>query len=154
MDRQVFKQVGTSGTKTFYIFSGDQLIGEISGSTPSVAYSWGPDGVASERLLTGTPKSLFYCYGPQGETRNLTDISGTVVDTYRYNAYGKTLATTGSNANPFRNGGKFGYYTDTDTGLQLAGARWYSPNAFRWLSRDPIHYRGGDNLYSYVSGIR
>ncbi len=62
------------------------------------------------------------------------------------------MATTGSNANPFRYGGKFGYYTDTDTGLQLAGARWYSPNAFRWTSRDPIHYRGGDNLYSYVMG--
>lgn len=62
------------------------------------------------------------------------------------------MATTGSNANPFRYGGKFGYYTDTDTGLQLAGARWYSPNAFRWLSRDPIHYSGGENLYSYVAG--
>ncbi len=62
------------------------------------------------------------------------------------------MATTGSNANPFRYGGKFGYYTDTDTGLQLAGARWYSPNAFRWLSRDPIHYKPGDNLGGYVMG--
>ena len=75
-----------------------------------------------------------------------------VVDTYRYNAYGKLLNSTGSDANPFRYGGKFGYYTDANTGLQLAGARWYSPYLIRWMSRDPIHYRGGDNLSAYVMG--
>ena len=32
----------------------------------------------------------------------------------------------------------------------LAGVRWYSPQLRRWLSRDPIRYSGGDNLYEYV----
>lgn len=31
----------------------------------------------------------------------------------------------------------------------LCGDRWYSPDTGRWLSRDPIGYAGGDNLYEY-----
>lgn len=33
----------------------------------------------------------------------------------------------------------------------LVGARWYSLELRRWLSRDPIEYDGGDNLYAYVN---
>jgi hypothetical protein len=32
----------------------------------------------------------------------------------------------------------------------LAGQRWYSPHLRRWISRDPIGYKGDDNLYDYV----
>ena len=72
--------------------------------------------------------------------------------TYRYEAYGKTLNATGSDYNPFRYGGKFGYYSDQNLPLMLAGARWYSLHLLRWLSFDPISYEGGDNLYAYVMG--
>ena len=34
----------------------------------------------------------------------------------------------------------------------LATYRWYSPELGRWLSRDPIGYEGGVNLYEYVKG--
>ena len=30
--------------------------------------------------------------------------------------------------------------------------RWYNPEVRRWLSRDPVEYEGGENLYEYVSG--
>jgi hypothetical protein len=33
----------------------------------------------------------------------------------------------------------------------LAGQRWYIPQLTRWLSRDPIKYEGGVNLYQYVA---
>ena len=132
------------------MFSGDTLIGELHSGTPTYAYSWGSDGLVSQRLLTGTPKSLWYHYGPQGETRQLTNSSGTVVDTYLYDAYGKQIASTGSDTNPFKYGGKYGYYTDGWAGIILAGQRWYSPDLKRWLSRDPIAYDGGENLYGYV----
>lgn len=60
------------------------------------------------------------------------------------------VSASGSTENPFRYGGKYGYYTDNKTGLILAGQRWYSPHLMRWLSRDPIGYEGGYNLYGYV----
>lgn len=30
------------------------------------------------------------------------------------------------------------------------GQRWYDPSTGRWLSRDPIGFRGGSNLYQYA----
>jgi RHS repeat-associated protein len=145
---------GSGQPNTFYIYDGDRVIGEINSSTGLLAaYTWGPGGIVSERILSGTPKSLWYHFGPQGETRQLTDSAATVVDTYRYTSYGVPLGTTGSDANPFRYGGKYGYYTDANiAGAILAGQRWYSPGIYRWMSKDPILYDGGDNPYAYVGG--
>ncbi|HYP13046.1 MAG TPA: RHS repeat-associated core domain-containing protein, partial [Bryobacteraceae bacterium] len=140
--------VRTSGTqKTFYIFSGTTLIGEVTNGTPTAAYTWSPSGLISDRLLP-SGKSLFYHFGPQGETRQLTNAAAAVVATYSYDAYGRELATSGTDPNPFRYGGKYGYYSDS--GRYLATARWYSPVLIRWLSRDPIGYSGGDNVFAYV----
>ena len=102
--------------------------------------------VTSLRLV----RSLWYLYGPQGETRQLTNSAGTVTDTYSYTAYGSTVSASGSDANPFQYGGKFGYYTENN-GVVLCGHRWYDTLALRWLSRDPIGYNGGDNLYAYCN---
>ena len=51
---------------------------------------------------------------------------------------------------PFGFGGQAGYYTDTETGLILCTHRYYDPANGRWLTRDPIGYAGGVNLYGYV----
>jgi RHS repeat-associated protein len=141
----------SSGANKFYIFDGDRIIGEVNSSeVATAAYTWGTDGLVSERLIASN-KSLYYHFGPQGETRQLTNSSGVVVDTYLYTAYGVPLVTTGSDANPHRYGGKYGYYFDGYTGILLAGARWYNPYLARWLSRDPIGYEGGTNLYEYAN---
>ena len=134
----------------FRLYSLGDLQGEAPGSPPTAAYTYGPTGLISKRNLTGTPASFWYQYGPQGEARALTNSAGT--DTYRYTAYGELLGSTGSTVNPFRYGGKFGYYTDVYSGLIIAGQRWYSPQLLRWLTRDPIHYERGVNLYEYVEG--
>lgn len=147
-------QVG-SGAKTFYIYSGLILLGEIQAgaTTPSAVYTWGATGPVSERLIASN-RSLWYAYGPQGETRQLTDSTGAVVDTYVYTAYGTPLASTGSDFNPFRFGGQSGYYTDVNnlTGTVLCGLRWYAPGIGRFLNHDPIEYAGGPNLYAYCDG--
>jgi RHS repeat-associated protein len=51
---------------------------------------------------------------------------------------------------PFGYKGQFGYYTDNETGLQVLTYRCYEPSAGRFLTRDPISYSGGINLYAYV----
>ena len=51
---------------------------------------------------------------------------------------------------PFGFGGQAGYYTDTETGLILCTHRYYDPANGRWLTRDPMGYAGGVNLYGYV----
>jgi RHS repeat-associated protein len=89
--------------------------------------------------------------GRRGETRQVTGSTGTVTDTYLYNAYGKQLASSGTNTTPHRYGGKYGYYNDGGVGLILAQQRWYSSALLRWMGRDAAHYSGGENLYGYVS---
>lgn len=148
-DKRVWSQAG-SAAKTFYLFDGDLLIGEVQNGAPSMAYSWGADGLVSQRLL-GTTKSFWFAYGPQGETRQLTNGVGAIVDTYSYSAYGVSSAATNNNPNHFRYGGKFGYYSDGLAGLMLCGARWYNPFLTRWMSRDPLGFQGGANNYLYVS---
>lgn len=139
---------------TFYIFDGGVLLGEIESingvSTTKAAYTWGAAGLVSERLVDQN-KSLWYAFGPQGETRQLTDRTGAVVDRYVYTAYGVPVSETNNNPNPFRYGGQFGYYSEegSNAGLILCGARWYCPTLGRWLSRDPDGYGGGPNLYEY-----
>ena len=143
-----------SGYRIYYVFDGDNLIGEVTGSTPAptMAYTWGADGLVSERLLGTSPSSAYYQYGPQGETRFLTNSAGAVLNSYYYNAYGRVLTGTGTTYNKHLYGGKYGYYSAGGMGLMLAGQRWYSSFVMKWLSRDPIKYRGGDNLYEYVGG--
>jgi RHS repeat-associated protein len=140
-----------TGTIKHYIYAGDTLIGELNGSTAQVAYTWGPDGIISKRDLPSSTSS-WYQFGPHGETRALINSSGTVTDTYRYNAYGAQTASTGSTLNPYLYGGKFGYYYESSVGLHYVNQRWYSPELMRWLSRDPVRYAGGFNLYGYAKG--
>ena len=48
-------------------------------------------------------------------------------------------------------GGQFGYYKDGATGLYLLGHRYYyDAGAGRFLTRDPLGYGGGMNLYGYA----
>jgi|GEM_PF-6782029 len=42
---------------------------------------------------------------------------------------------------------QWGYWLDRDT-----GARWYDPVTGRWVTRDPIGYADGANLYGYCGG--
>lgn len=192
--KRYYSKDSVSGSPAkYYIFAGDLLIGEINDTTPTVAYTWGADGLISERLLTldtsggggggemeivigpiddGTGDvlqattslrcdlshcegdvgtSLWYHFGPQGETRYTTDKYGTLVDSYLYSSYGKPISSTENRFNQFRYGGKYGYYTEVSTQFVLATQRWYSPNLQRWVSRDPIGLEGGVNLYEYVA---
>lgn len=64
------------------MYNGSHLLGEAS-STGAVtaAYTWGADGLVSEHLSPagGTAKSLWYLFGPQGETRQLTSSTGAII---------------------------------------------------------------------------
>lgn len=137
----------------FYVFSGNALIGEVVNGQATAIYTWGADGLVSQAVReAGVLKHYWYHFGPQGETRQLTNAAGQVAASYLYKPYGQAISATGSVPNAFRFGGRYGYYTDGPNDLVLCGQRWYSPTLRRWLSRDPIGYGGGENLYLYCAG--
>ncbi len=62
-----------------------------------------------------------------------------------------TFASSSSTTDPYAGfGAQWGYYTDVETGFQLLGHRYYDAGTGRFVTRDPIGYDGGINLYGYV----
>ena len=74
--------------------------------------------------------------------------SGTIEQRVDYNEWGRVLADTNAGFISF---GLAGGLRDLDSGLVRFGARDYSPQTTRWISKDPIGFNGGDaNLYRYA----
>ncbi len=77
---------------------------------------------------------------------------------YAYDSFWRIYERSGISANyrPFRtsrvNHNRFFTWREYDTDLQLYyyRARWYSPALGRFMSRDPLGYADGVNLYAYV----
>ena len=83
----------------------------------------------------------------------MTSSSGSVTDTYAYDAFGAIRTQTGASAQPFRFTGE---QQDPDVNRQLyyLRARYYDPALGRFWSRDPLSgYLGApktQNAYPYV----
>jgi RHS repeat-associated protein len=57
---------------------------------------------------------------------------------------------SGNNPTPYGYKGQWGYYTDGETGLLLLTHRYLDPATGRFLTRNPVGFDGGINLYAYV----
>ena len=86
-------------------------------------------------------------YDAYGNVMGYWDALGNVVAEYTYDAFGKTIAATGSMADIFSIRYSTKYF-DPETGFYYYGYRFYSPELMRWITRDPIGEEGGVNLYA------
>jgi RHS repeat-associated protein len=83
-----------------------------------------------------------------GSIRDIIDAKGKVIGHREYNAFGKVTRNTGKAECIF---GYTGKIFDNQTHLQWNINRWYDANVSRWISEDPIGFRGRDrNLSRYV----
>ena len=128
-----------------------------SQQSASTCYVWGRDlsgsldGAGGVGGLLATEVGGVWYFPLYDNNGNITDYvseTGEVVASYTYDAFGRTIAQSGSMADvfPFRFSTK---YYDAETGLYYYGYRYYSPELGRWLTRDPIGENGGDNLYAF-----
>ena len=98
---------------------------------------------------------LYYTTDANMNVTSLVDTSGDALERYVYDPYGcvtvynatwsNTRSTTAyDNCILFT-----GRHSDFETGLYYYRARYYSAELGRFLSRDPIGYKGGINSYEY-----
>jgi RHS repeat-associated protein len=114
-----------------------QVAEELVAGAVTKRYVYGP-----MRISMATPTTTsFYLYDGGGSVRGLADSAGVVTDTWSYDAFGNTVARTGTTANDMLYRGE---QFDADLGFYYLRARWYDPVKGRFLSADK--YEGDDRM--------
>jgi RHS repeat-associated protein len=94
-----------------------------------VTYTHGDDLVSQNH----SGNLNFYHYDGNMSTRQLTDATGLITDTYTYDAFGNPLASTGSTPNNYLYTGE---QYDPNAGFYYLRARYYNPEIGRLVTRD------------------
>jgi len=142
-------QTTPSGT-TYYHYDGDKVAYETDETGTVIrAYTYGPTGLPVTMTYQG--ETYYYHTNDRGDVLGLTDASGALVASYRYDAWGNILEAAGplAEVNPYR---YCSYRYDDLLGAYALGARWYAPDAGRFFSEDPVagYVRCGISLNPYV----
>lgn len=123
-----------------------QVAEELVNGTVTAQYTYGLTAVSVRR------NSISY-YGYDGfeNVRELTDNSGTVTDTYDYDAYGNAISHSGTTVNNLMYRSE---YFDPAVGMYYLRARWYRPLNGRFLTADTFEGRpkhpASLNRYNYA----
>jgi len=119
---------------------------EYTSWTASAAqYTHGPniDDPISRVTSAG---AQYYHQDGLGSVVALSNQTGTITGTQRFDAWGNKLASTGTIP-------QFGYTgrEPDETGLIYYRARYYDPSIGRFTQRDPVGLNAGINAYAYVN---
>jgi RHS repeat-associated protein len=119
-------------------------------------YVWTPGGRLLYSVDLGTGDPTFYHFDRMGSTLALTDKNEVVTDSYAYGPYGEPLAHDSPgvpSTQPFTYVGAYGVRKEGP--LYHMRARYYDPQAARFLSRDPLPPRlrnpKSTNRYAYAA---
>jgi RHS repeat-associated protein len=143
--QKAFTQNSTT-TVTNYLYDGAKSAAEVDSVGNVLAhYAQGPgtDEPVAELRAGATG---YYEQDALGTVTSLSGSTGTLSNTYTYDAFGNLTVSTGSLANPFQYTGRD---YDPETGLRYYRARYYDQAAGRFISEDPLRFRGDRNLYVY-----
>jgi RHS repeat-associated protein len=143
LGRRVEKVAG--GVTSSYVYDKTSILREVRGSaTLKYVHGLGVD----EPLAVDDGAGLSYFHiDPLGSVAKLTNASGTVTLTRKYDAWGNLEVGTSEPGYAFT-----GREWDPEVGLYYYRARYYGPTVGRFVSEDPIKFEDGTNTYTYVRG--
>ncbi|MEI6644543.1 MAG: RHS repeat-associated core domain-containing protein [bacterium] len=150
----------TGGATVFHAYNGVQCIADLDASANLLrSYTWGQgiDNLLAMTVYTTGITNTFYAVKDHlGSVQALVNVSGSVVESYTYDAYGNTTILS-SDLSPLTSsqlGNRYlfqGREYSSATSLYNFRARWYDSQTGRWLSNDPIGISGGLNLYAFCN---
>ena len=139
------------GVTNYYVYDGEKPILEYNSSAALVGRNVYGKGV--DEILTRTDytvnQTYYYQQDHEGSVTHLTSATGTVIESYRYDAFGAptTMSSSGTYNNRFKFTGR--EYTATFSFYEYR-ARAYHPGLGRFMSEDPKLFDAGDyNLFRY-----
>jgi RHS repeat-associated protein len=133
-----------SGTTKQFLYDGFNAIQELASGSPSANIL---SGLKIDEWLVRNDNSGQYSYlgALLNSTVALANSSGVVQTEYTYEPFGTSTLSGATTSNSVEFAGR-----DNDgTGLAYNRARYYSPTTGRFLSEDPIGWKGGQNFYVY-----
>jgi RHS repeat-associated protein len=116
-----------------------QVVAEEAASTsPLASYSYGLEQVVRYRQFRNSggvlvSETVYYVHDGHGSVRALTDQTGTVTDTYDYDAFGNLIHQTGTTPNNYLFAGE---QFDSDLNLYYNRARYLNTRTGRFWSID------------------
>ena len=143
-----FERTKTTGSNYSYSFTNDILgVGSLIGNGLTNYYV--RDNAQTVLGQSTTAGRHYYLFDGLGSIVALTDSSGNVVRTFKYDPFGNVTSETGTVDAKWRFAGQ---YWDGQ-GFYKMGVRWYDPKLGRWTQRDPLDQPlepRGWNAYVYV----
>lgn len=141
------QRIPSTGVSTNFVYDGQDVLKDLNsdGSTIDYLNGLGIDNklrLTDSRLIATGP--LYFLQDHLGSTTALTNSLGVSVTQVSYDAFGN------SSGNSFTRYDYTGRERDADTGLLDYRARWYDPQAGRFISEDPMGIAAGLNEYTYV----
>jgi RHS repeat-associated protein len=149
-------------TTNWHVYDGPHVVADLDATGGVLrSYSYGPgiDDIlamtvhASDGGTTSVSTVFYYVKDHLGTVHALVDETGSVVERYEYDAWGRVLGVFDGAGNALAAtaiGNRYlwqGREYSWATGLYNFRARWYDPVTGRWLSNDPIGISGGLNQY-------
>ena len=146
----------TLQTSNLYFYSGAEVVEEYSNDVLVKSYILSDSidqPIAMIINLENSETIFYYQNNIQNSIYALTDENGEIAESYSYDVYGKVkiFNEVGTEIQTSQIGNNYtftGRRLDTETGLMYFRARYYSPELGRFISKDPIGFVDGMNLYA------
>ncbi len=162
LNRRTTTTVGSTTRHAYYTSSWQNIEERVGTSTtPDRQFVWGlryiDDLVLRDRSTTGTLNERLYAMQDANwNVTSIVDATGAVKERYRYSPYGvPTFLDPDFTERSL--GGDYqwetlyaGYRWDAHSGLYCVRWRHLNPVVGFWITRDPVGYVGGLNLFAYA----
>ena len=145
----------TSTTRHYFYTQAWQIVEERvgTGTTADRQFVWGLRYL-DDLVLRDAGTQRFYALHDYFNCTAIVDTTGAVQERYGYNAFGQVRFLTATFGSLTASGYTWetlyaAYRYDAESGFYQVRNRYLHPTLGRWLTRDPLGYADGMNLYAY-----